>query len=98
MRKYRNGLCAIVTTEMGKNSFGRDLFVFTNRRRNIIRFIYWDDSGFAVWTKALEKQKYQWPKSLFAGNSVAIASNLLALLLQGMNITSHKKLDYEKVF
>ena len=45
MRKFRNGLCAIVQQEMQMNVFTDGLFIFTNRRGNIIRFLYWDDTG-----------------------------------------------------
>lgn len=65
MRKYRNGLCAIVKTELNRNIFSNSLFIFTNKTKKIIRFLYWDDTGFAVWSKTLEKQSFNWPKTLF---------------------------------
>ena len=98
MRKYRNGLCAIIQEEMGRNAFARALFVFSNKRGRIIRFIYWDDTGFAIWTKALERQKYRWPKRLFENSSLSVTADQLECLLLGMDITSHKKLEYEKLF
>ena len=98
MRKYRNGLSAIVQSGMEKDVFAKALFIFLNRRQNIIRFLYWDDTGFAVWTKALDKQKYKWPINLFEGVSLSITPEKLGFILQGMDITSHKKLEYKKLF
>ena len=31
-------------------------------RRNI-KVVYWDKTGFAMWTKILEKEKFPWPKN-----------------------------------
>lgn len=36
MRKQINGLCTIVETEMGKDLMGRNLFIFSGRRKYII--------------------------------------------------------------
>lgn len=98
MRKYRNGLCAVVHTEMGVVSFGKALFIFANKKRDIIRFIYWDDTGFALWTKTLERQKYRWPKNMFKNASLVVSHLQLTNLLSGMDISSHKKLEFEKSF
>jgi len=98
MRKYRNGLCAIIQSEMEKSSLSRNLFIFTNKKRDIIRFLYWDDTGFAIWSKTLDRQKYRWPKNLFQGPALGILSSELTLLLQGMDISSHKKLEYQNTF
>ena len=98
MRKYRNGLCAVVNSEMGIASLGKSLFIFTNKKRDIIRFIYWDDTGFALWTKTLDQQKYRWPKSMFENLALGINHLQLSLLLSGMDISSHKKLEFENSF
>jgi hypothetical protein len=31
------------------------------RRRIMIKFLYWDRNGFALWHKRLDKQRFQWP-------------------------------------
>ena len=79
-------------------SFGKALFIFANKKRDIIRFIYWDDTGFALWTKTLERQKYRWPKNMFKNASLVVSHLQLTNLLSGMDISSHKKLEFEKSF
>ena len=42
MRKAINGLSVLVEQAMDLNPFSGDLFVFCNRRQNIIKILYWD--------------------------------------------------------
>lgn len=60
-RKGINGLCSIVQDEMNINPFERYLFVFTNSKRNKLKALYWDQTGFALWIKYLIDDKYKWP-------------------------------------
>lgn len=62
MRKSINGLSLIVLEEMGM-AFQLDrLFVFVSRCGKRLKLIYWDQTGFALWYKRLEKQRFKWPK------------------------------------
>ncbi len=45
MRKSINGLSVLVERAMDLNPFDGDLFVFCNRRRNMIKILYWDKNG-----------------------------------------------------
>jgi len=54
-RKSINGLSAMVEEELGLDPFGPHLFVFCNRRRDKIKILYWERSGFVLWYKRLEK-------------------------------------------
>lgn len=98
-RKMINGLAAIVETEMGRSPCDGALFVFTSRRRDVIRLLYWDRSGFALWIKRLEKEKFSWPKTM-AGDTVTLSTQQLAWLLEGFDITrmkAHQALQYSAI-
>jgi transposase len=69
---------------------GRSLFVFTNKRRDAIRLLYWDLTGFAMWGKILEKDRFSWPKK-FEGDKIVVSSHDLKLLLQGIDLAKIKK-------
>ena len=53
MRKSFNGLYAIAKHELEHNPMDGSLFVFANRRRDRIKLLYWDGTGFWVLAKRL---------------------------------------------
>lgn len=96
MRKAINGLSIMVEQHMAMNPFSGDLFVFCNRRRNIIKILYWDKNGFCIWHKRLEEHHFQWPQS--AEEVVMIGPRELEWLLDGLDYTSaHQHLYYRAV-
>jgi len=90
---------AIGSTDMRKainGLFSGDLFVFCNRRRNMIKILYWDKNGFCLWQKRLEEHRFQWPRS--AEEVVMIGPRQLEWLLDGLDYTSaHQRLYYRAV-
>jgi len=57
LRKAINGLSILVEQAMGLNPFSGDLFVFCNRRQNIIKILYWDENGFCMWHNVAQSLK-----------------------------------------
>lgn len=95
MRKSINGLSILVEDLLDLDPFSGHLFVFCNRRRNIIKILYWDRNGFCLWHKRLEKQKFRWPES--HDEILQISQRELNWLLDGLEfrqIHGHKKLSY----
>lgn len=58
-RKSINGLSVLVQESMTLDVFSSALFVFGCRGRN--KILYWDKTGFCLWYKRLEKDKFKWP-------------------------------------
>lgn len=96
MRKAINGLSIMVEQAMDLNPFSGDLFVFCNRRRNIIKILYWDRNGFCLWHKRLEEHHFKWPQS--EQEVMTIDRHQLQWLLYGLDIAdAHKQLYYQVV-
>jgi transposase len=95
-RKSIDGLAAIVELELGFNLFSGSLFVFTNRHRNKMKILYWNKSGFCLWYKRLEKERFAWMKG-DGGVSQSISGEDLRWLIDGLDIwisRPHKTLKY----
>jgi transposase len=99
MRKSINGLSIIVEKHFDLDPFSGHLFVFCNRRRNIMKILYWDRNGFCLWHKRLEKHYFKWPKK--AGEIIPIGQRELMWLIEGLEIEqkdAHEGLFYSMIY
>jgi transposase len=62
MRRSINGLAGAVQERMRGDPLSGNLYVFCNRRRSIIKALYWDRTGFCLWLKRLEQDRFRWPR------------------------------------
>lgn len=99
-RKGINGLGCEVTMSFGDSSSGKNLFVFTNSQKNKIRILYWDETGYALWHKALDADRFKWPSKPDV-ETLKITTDQLKWLLSGISIEkvqAHKKIDSARQF
>jgi len=99
MRKAANGLVAIVESEMSLDPFTSRLFVFCNRARSIVKIVYWEGNGFALWMKKLQKSRFQWPVDLPL-DVVELNVQQISWLLDGYDLTlmqGHASLPHHTV-
>jgi len=97
-RKSINGLSAMVEEELGLDPFGPHLFVFCNRRRDKIKILYWERSGFVLWYKRLEKERFPWPRR-DRSDVVTMTGRELNWLLDGIDLfrlQPHQTISYQQ--
>ena len=82
MRKSFDGLCGLVRSELGADPLSGSLFVFINRRRSMIKCLYWDRDGLAIWYKRLERGCFTIPSH--CADDGRIDRLQLTLLLEGV--------------
>jgi transposase len=98
-RKSIDGLSGFVS-ELKIDIFKRYLFVFCSRDRSKLKILYWDRTGFAIWYKRLEKERFYWPRKMLELEAIEIDSEKLRWLLDGIDvwkIRSHETLKYSAV-
>ena len=61
MRKSFDGLCGIIRSDLAADPLSGSLFVFVNRRRSMVKLLYWDRDGLALWYKRLERGCFTLP-------------------------------------
>jgi transposase len=91
MRRSFDGLHALVAGVMELDAFAGHLFVFSNRRRDRVKILYWDRDGFAVWAKRLEEGTYAMPFSDAGEVRREINAGELAALLSGIDLSQAKR-------
>jgi transposase len=96
MRKSFDGRIALVKNAMGKDPLSSHLYVFVNRRRNLLKSIYWDRSGFCIWSKKLEQGNIISNWNLEREREMDYRQ--LTLVLEGIEKKSQKKNDISCVY
>ena len=93
MRKSINGLSLLVEEEFDLDLFSGSFFAFCNRKRDMVKILYWSSNGFCVWLKRLEEDVFRWPDS--SDEVVEVNARALEWLLHGLDFQqAHKQLDY----
>jgi transposase len=94
-----NGLSVLVEQTLKYDPFSRNLFGFVNKRRTQIKVLYWQRSGFCLWQKRLEEERFQWPFHL-DGPVVELTDEQFVWLLEGLDLKHlkpHRALEYRTV-
>ncbi|WP_199545255.1 IS66 family insertion sequence element accessory protein TnpB [Paraburkholderia kururiensis] len=93
-----NSLSILVEQSMRLNPMDASLYVFGNRRRDRIKILGWDGSGFWLMSKRLEASRFIWPDN--KAEIVTMTTHVLHALLDGDDITAirrHPKQEYLRV-
>lgn len=96
LRKAINGLSLFIQNEMNHDLFAKSLFLFCNRQRKLLKIVYWDNTGFCLWQKRLEENRFPWPET--DEEAKEISMDELKMLLSGIDFfKAHKKLSYSRI-
>ena len=87
LRKSFDGLGGLALILQQENDFDQYLWIFSNKRRNRIKLLYYDRSGVWVATKRLEQGTFSWPPAAQPDeNFIPLASEAVQLLLDGVDL------------
>lgn len=91
MRKSFDGLSGIVKGQLSRNPTSGEVFIFVNRRRNKVKLLRWEQGGFILYYKRLERGTFELPK--FGKDSVSYRMSWsgLMLMIEGISIEKSKQ-------
>ena len=87
MRKSFDGLAEVVRSFLGHDPLSGSLFVFRNRGGHLVKILWWDRDGLAIYYKRLERGAFRFPAATTP--AVEITSSQLMRLLSGFDVAGH---------
>jgi transposase len=91
MRKSFDGLCNLVEHSFHLDPFSDAVFVFFNRRRTHVKLLVWDDNGFWLCAKRLERGTFEhWQPQPDDATHVEIDRARMLMLLEGIALKNAK--------
>jgi len=87
-RKCFDGLCGEVRDYLGADPLDGSVFVFHNRRRDRLKILLWDQDGFWLFYKRLEKGTFEIPAINSGVGRIPLSREQLDLILSGIELRS----------
>lgn len=92
MRKSFDSLRGIIRSAMHLDPLSGGLFLFKNKRGDRIKAVYFDEDGFAMWYKVLQRGTFQFPDlQNYTSAGVEIDALTLHMILDGVDLSSIRR-------
>lgn len=93
MRKSFRSLIALTEATLQQDPAAGHLFVFVNARRDMLKILHWDGSGFWIWFRQLERGTFQLPgaPATDAEAGIELSPSQLSLILDGIDLRSARR-------
>lgn len=87
LRKSFEGLTNEVRQVLAKDPLSGHVFVFLNRRKNLVKLLLWTRGGFTIVAKRLERGTFTFPQRVTSdATSVEVDVHELSMLLEGIDV------------
>lgn len=90
LRKSIDGLAILVQQGFELDPFSPALFVFCNRQRDKLKILYWQQNGFWLYYRRLERGRFQWPAETGTAPTRVVTRRQLGWLLDGLSLEQHQ--------
>jgi len=78
------------------NPLDGHLYVFLNTRRTMVKALFFDRSGFCVFSKRLAQGSFQLPAVAPGASRVEVDGAVLTMMLEGIDLRAPRRLRYER--
>ena len=87
MRKSFDGLASVTREHIQLDPMSGHVFVFRNKRRTLMKLIFWDRTGFVVLAKRLSRGTFRLPVEAPEGaKALELEAAQLGLMLEGLDL------------
>ena len=89
LRKSFDGLSALARSGLSENPASGQVFVFLNRKRTLLKALYFDRGGYCLWSKRLEQGRFHWTSN--TAEKQRLSWTDLKLIVEGIDTASIKQ-------
>ena len=87
MRQGFDGLSGLVISQMNRNPLSGDVYLFINRRRDRMKLLIWDRTGYWILYKRLEQGRFQVANHHLSSNEIPLSYESIIMLLEGIDLS-----------
>lgn len=92
MRKGVDALANVVRNALRQEPMSGHLFVFRGRQGHMLRILFWDRTGWALYAKRLERGKFYLPVNVPEhAQRIEMEAADLALMLEGIDLAGSRR-------
>lgn len=92
MRKSFDTLAALVIDALDHDPQSGHLFLFVNRRRDRLKVLWWDRSGYCVLAKRLEHGQFRvFDRAEGTSGAFEVSASELSLILEGIDLRGARR-------
>jgi transposase len=95
MHRSFDGLAGEVR-RLSLNPLDGHLYVFLNTRRTLMKALFFDRSGYCIFSKRLAQGSFQLPTVAAGVSRVEVDGAVLAMMLEGIDLRAPRRLRYER--
>jgi hypothetical protein len=89
-------LAALVRTELQKDIIHQDVFIFLNKQRTTIKIMVYEDEGFSIFYRRLDKGSFQVPMIVVDHVSYKMNIEQMEQMLTGVTVHENGYVTKEK--
>jgi hypothetical protein len=90
MRKGIYSLYQIARSELKRNPLSGEVFIFLGKNRRCIKVLHWENDGFLLYHKKLERGTYEVPQNTSSRDDYSIEWRTFVLMMEGVSMGSAK--------
>lgn len=83
LRKSFDTLAGLVRNHLGEDPLSGQLFIFCNGDHNRVKILFWEQTGYWICAKRLERGTFDWP-ALGQTKALELSQEQLTILLGGL--------------